>query len=278
MIVANESKLTLFILGMHRSGTSALAGVISNLGFSSGDTWEPDANNQKGYFENKNITLTLNAYLESIQYSWDDSRPLPIGWHNHSLAKRATKKIEKIFIDELIESKKILIKDPRVSRLYPLFVPVLEEMNLTPKFIISLRHPLEVAKSLSARDGFDISKSLILYILHLLEAERNSRLHPRIFVVYDELLNDWKNVTSNITKKLSINFEYNQSYTDLINDFLSFDLRHHRCLDKFNYESETLFDIANNLFIDLSNGNSITDYKKLNLLYDRVLNIQAKGF
>lgn len=75
---------------MHRSGTSALAGAISNLGFFSGETWEPDCNDKNGYFENKNITLALDEYFESVNYSWDDSRKLPIDFQNHPKSKHTS--------------------------------------------------------------------------------------------------------------------------------------------------------------------------------------------
>ena len=63
----------ILILGMHRSGTSALSGVLSMLDVYLGTNNMPgDKHNQKGYFENNNIVPLNEKLLKSIDSKWDD--------------------------------------------------------------------------------------------------------------------------------------------------------------------------------------------------------------
>ena len=45
----------ILVLGMHRSGTSALTGVLGLLDVYLADTTRGDENNKKGYFENSKV-------------------------------------------------------------------------------------------------------------------------------------------------------------------------------------------------------------------------------
>jgi hypothetical protein len=74
----------------------------------------------------------------------------------------------------------------------PFFLSVLEEMAVTPVALFSLRDPLEVAFSLRRRDGFPISKSIALWLRHVLEAELHSRQMSRCAISYENLLKDWR--------------------------------------------------------------------------------------
>jgi hypothetical protein len=62
-----------FILGMHRSGTSALGGTLNLMGFDFGsDLMQANEDNPKGYFEN-NLVYELNRkILREKNSSWDD--------------------------------------------------------------------------------------------------------------------------------------------------------------------------------------------------------------
>jgi len=66
---------------MHRSGTSALTGLLDQLGIDLGDRLlETQADNAKGFFENKFVVQTNDAILEALGSSWDDTFPLPRDW------------------------------------------------------------------------------------------------------------------------------------------------------------------------------------------------------
>jgi len=66
---------------MHRSGTSALAGVLKILGLESGgNLMKPLDSNPKGFFENEKIFEINDGILHSLHSRWDDTDELPDNW------------------------------------------------------------------------------------------------------------------------------------------------------------------------------------------------------
>ena len=83
-----------------------------------------------------------------------------------------------------------LIKDPRQCRLQPLWNALLAQRGLEAAVVLMHRHPLAVAASLARRDGLPLSRGLLLWLQHQLEAERHSRHLPRLRLDYRQLLHD----------------------------------------------------------------------------------------
>ena len=71
------------VLGMHRSGTSALTRVLNRLGVDIGNRLLPPfAGNESGFWEHRDIIETHESLLAELGSSWDDVRPLPEDWWN----------------------------------------------------------------------------------------------------------------------------------------------------------------------------------------------------
>ena len=72
----------MFILGMHRSGTSALAGVLHHLGVELGKDLMPPGkdDNPKGFFENNKVYSINETLLEHLNSTWDSPFLLPNEW------------------------------------------------------------------------------------------------------------------------------------------------------------------------------------------------------
>ena len=120
------------------------------------------------------------------------------------------------------------MKDPRISRLLPLWFAVLAELQIAPAIAVAVRNPLEVAASLKARDGFTTTKSLLLWLRHTLESEQHSRGRPRSFVMYDELLRNWQGVLASVGEDLAVTWPgRSHRATVEIEHFLSEQHRHH---------------------------------------------------
>jgi hypothetical protein len=82
----------------------------------------------------------------------------------------------------------IVVKDPRLSLLIPIWDTALQHEGYTPVYVIMVRDPREVAASLLRRNGFPRSKSLLLWISYMVAVERDTRGAPRCFVAYHDLL------------------------------------------------------------------------------------------
>ncbi len=142
----------ILILGMHRSGTSATAGTLYHLGVSLGPRLLPaDGCNERGYFENHNILQLNHDLMSALGFSWDDPRELPHGWESSAVVIPFRSKLREIIETDFSEQPLWGVKDPRICRLLPFWLPVLRESGSRVVALLALRHPLEVAKSLTAR-------------------------------------------------------------------------------------------------------------------------------
>ena len=93
-----------------------------------------------------------------------------------------------------------VLKDPRICRFVPLWISVFNSMAIKPLFVFLVRSPLEVAASLQARNalmpftlgGVSEAAALLLWLRHFIDAERDTRGEPRVFVSYEQVLGDWR--------------------------------------------------------------------------------------
>ena len=78
--MANEHDI-LLILGMHRSGTSVLAGTCGLLGADmGGEMMAAGQDNVMGFWEHDEIVRIHDQLLDRLGFAWDDVRALPEKW------------------------------------------------------------------------------------------------------------------------------------------------------------------------------------------------------
>lgn len=180
----------LFVLGMHRSGTSATAGALQRLGFDLGETLiEAAPDNPKGYFEHAAAVAANESLLDALDRSWDDVRALPRDW-TRSDAARAVMPAVGAVLDGFEGHARWALKDPRLCRTLPLWLEAAAERGLETCCLLVLRHPIEVAASLRARDDMDAEIAAMLWLRHVLESLRASVARPRTLLTYDALMRD----------------------------------------------------------------------------------------
>ena len=226
----------LVVLGMHRSGTSALTGSLNLLGCQAPKNQiSGGAQNQKGFFEAVAVARLNDKILAQMNMTWDSWQSRPLDWHKEDQISNLRDDAEAIITQEFGEAPLIALKDPRICRLLPFWIDALESMTICPKFLLIHRHPIEVALSLKTRNGFTKAKSIILWMDHVLDAEIETRGKPRCFLKYQNLMNAPLDELSRVGKQLDLNFpnQTETSATDL-NDFLEPALRH------FEVENDTL--------------------------------------
>ena len=173
----------IFVLGMHRSGTSALAGLLHNLGFYAGSQLlPPRPDNLKGFFENEKVIALNDRILWYLNSNWDTPNLSP-NILIDSLNQPSIESEIQLCLEEYLSSgnASLMIKDPRISLLFPIWNKVLLDQNIRPKIIICVRHPLDVAKSLHKRNAFSEAKSLLLWEYYNFLCEYHTRNHLRYF-------------------------------------------------------------------------------------------------
>lgn len=191
------SRSAYLVLGMHRSGTSAVTQLLALAGAHLPENvMAGDEHNAKGYFEPWRIAVFNDQRLRAGGGAWDDAFAFPY----REIADEADwrGRARDLFRMEYADARFPLLKDPRVSVLMPMWRSVLEAEGLTARCVIPIRHPLAVAGSLARRDQFPTVKSVLLWTAYMLAAEADSRDLPRAFVDYDALLSDWRSEVARI--------------------------------------------------------------------------------
>lgn len=222
--------LGILVLGMHRSGTSALAGSLATLGVHMGSKLVSavEGENDRGFWENRPLVEIHDRLLGSLHSSWDDVRPLPEGWLQIPEVAGFRNEIIRVLQNECLTVPYWGVKDPRLCRLMPLWFEVLEALETSCVFVLIHRDPLEVSSSLKRRDGFDEAKSGLLWIDYNLQAEKWTRGLPRVLISYAELLGDPEKTTKKIANVIGGDFVARvEQRVDAVKSFLSPRLRHH---------------------------------------------------
>lgn len=215
------------VLGMHRSGTSALSGVLSILGAAPPNSLMPATDsNAKGYFESSAIYELHQELLTEAGSRWDDWLPITPTWFDSTSAVTFRERAAETVTQEFGSSQLFVLKDPRICRLLPFWDQVLQDLSVEPYYVLSLRHPFEVANSLHRRYLFDCNLGLLIWLRHVLQAEADSRGKTRCFTTYSELLTNWGHVVERIQSELDLTLpRMSLNVVSEIEEFLSTGLR-----------------------------------------------------
>jgi hypothetical protein len=154
MELSAQNHRAIFVLGMHRSGTSSLTGCLEQRGLYLGEVSQKNPFNPKGNRENSRVMELNNLVLAASGGRWD-SPPDEMIWTNDLASER----------DALVASLKQSgarhwgFKDPRALFTLPFW----EEAIRGISFVGTFRHPAAVAKSLNARSGMPLEQGLTLW-------------------------------------------------------------------------------------------------------------------
>ena len=194
-----QEKTAILILGMHRSGTSVLARICNLLGFDlGGKIMPPKSDNETGFWENEAVVSVHEQIFETIGASWDDMTPLPPNWRDNDEVLGLAEQLKSVCRGEFGDSDKWCIKDPRSSRLLPIWIDLLDDMNVRPVAAVMFRNPLAVAESLAKRNRLPLNHSCLAWLRHNLEAIEHTSEIPRAFVSYESLLEDWRRAVAGL--------------------------------------------------------------------------------
>lgn len=142
------------ILGMHRSGTSCLAGSLEEAGLYLGDVNTKAPANARGNRENRDIMDLHDAVLAECGYRWDNPPSEQVGW--------SAKHFERLraLVSEYPTTRPWGFKDPRTLLLLDSWLEALPNLRL----VASVRHPASVAASLRRRNKFSWEQGYSLWL------------------------------------------------------------------------------------------------------------------
>lgn len=267
----------LFISGMHRSGTSALSGLLNQMNFNIGHSvMDAKFDNPKGFFENERISAFNERLLIHLNASWDFPFWMSKNWIQTAHLDKFFQEAADLFETEFDTSQPLLIKDPRLSLLFPFWEQFCEKHLLDAKFLISLRHPLEIAHSLKSRNGFSLNQGLFLWYHYLKNIEKSTREKSRFFVNFEALIKDPIKISNDLLKWLSAVFgdQLNLKQIDL--EKIDASLK----TQKADQIKETLPDIFQNFYKNLkelsansTSEKALKNIDELSVSIDSVLSI-----
>jgi glycosyltransferase involved in cell wall biosynthesis len=143
------------ILGMHRSGTSLLAGTLQEAGLFLGDVVNSAPHNQKGNRESLPIRLLHDDLMERAGGSWDEP-PSAVDW------KPVHRALQQTIIQEFSPNDCWGFKDPRSLICLDGWLDTIPGLEMVAIF----RHPEEVARSLHARNGFTLLRGMEIWEIY----------------------------------------------------------------------------------------------------------------
>ncbi len=225
-------KVAVYILGPGRSGTSCAAAVLEIMGLDIGnDLTGPDAQNIKGSFEDKKTQLiNVGTGRRLKQLVQADALYDTVRWEK--LDKNEKEKLKNNVRDHLYQrfgaKNHFGIKQPCISNLLPLYLPATKELGYSPKLIIVLRNPKEVAASrhkwLGSWEPLQRSFELISVTYHaLLKYAHGEEV---LIVDFDEFLEEPEKTVNRMQEFLPWLHTYDEVRQE-IERFLDRGLKHH---------------------------------------------------
>jgi hypothetical protein len=196
------------VCGSGRSGTSLFSGILSRLGFHvPRPEVQADDTNPRGFAESKWVVDFHTGLLRRAGVQVSDARPG--AWARTAqvaLDEGVQGDLRKWLETQFREADHIVIKDPRLSWFLPLWRRCAEELGVSPRCASVLRHPAAVIESKQRSYGNwqgDVDRTAG-WLNQVLFTERATREGPRVFVRYQDLLDDWTSVVARVGEELDI--------------------------------------------------------------------------
>ena len=216
------------VLGMHRSGTSVAAGVLNVLGASLGpdDQLVPAApDNPKGFLEHKPIVALNDAILARLGGRSFAPPALPAGWELLPELDDLRDRGERIVHESFAGSDLFVWKDPRACLTLPFWQRLMPPM----RYVLCVRHPADVARSLHYRNRVGFERSCYLWLLYTRQALAGTIGSSRCVVVYDRLIDNPTPEVGMLASFLDMPARADQPGVRVaVERFLDAGLRHHR--------------------------------------------------
>ena len=223
------SRQAVLILGMHRSGTSAMAGLSCLLGAAApAGMMEAAFDNPTGFWESFPVASLNEAIFKTLGAEWYNSFAFDPTVVDAAAVRDLTGHCVSVLAAEFGDAATFVMKDPRFSLLLEFWLPVFAAMKVMVAPVLALRHPAEVTASLRRRDNMPVEIAAPMWLHYSLEAERQTRGRPRALLSYDRLLRDWRGAVARIAAETGLVWPTApDAAAAAVDHFLRPQMRHH---------------------------------------------------
>jgi hypothetical protein len=216
------------VVGMHRSGTSATAGLLVGLGLAgprADDLVPASDSNERGHWESESVHMCNVRVLAARGADTYAPPPPASGWeHDRKFDSLRTEAAQ--WFASTSDGRPLVLKDPRLCVTLPFWKTALPGTLPT---VFVLRDPLEVARSLQARDELPIVLGLALWDRYVRSAVLSLEGSPTLVVDYAAMLDDpvkWSDVVCGYLEDLGVRLDQDSRGAAL--KFFDARLRHQR--------------------------------------------------
>jgi hypothetical protein len=195
------------VVGVGRSGTSLLSGVLGQLGLHiPKPEVKADDTNPRGFGEPRWVVDFHVRNLRKRRVTINDARPAAWATMAQTAEDAAVRaELREWLARELDANGAIVVKDPRTSWFLPLWTQVAAELNVTPDFVTMLRHPAETLTSARKSYGTTLTTAsrAAAWANVALETELATRGARRAFIRYDDLLAGWRREIARLGERIA---------------------------------------------------------------------------
>ncbi|MBS0321572.1 MAG: SEC-C domain-containing protein [Proteobacteria bacterium] len=226
-----QDRRAVVVLGVYRSGTSALTRVLNLCGVMLPEAVHaPQMGlNPTGFWETEDVTDLDSRFMEQLGGKWNRvDFELPT---SGPVLDEFLEDAQSILAEVYHDAPLILIKDPRIAALGPAWHRALVQHGYRPGYVVTVRHPLEVAKSMRAGGGGTLAENLALWSAFMTHMENFAATvdAPVLHMTYEMLLADWRAVIGRIARRLAVPLSLARA--DELDRFLDGSLHNQRASD-----------------------------------------------
>jgi hypothetical protein len=226
--VTGDRRTALVVLGVYRSGTSAVSHALNLCGaFVTDEVKAPQLGlNPKGFWESEAVNDIDARLLHRLGGNWDRvDFELP---HEGPIVDEFITQSRDLLAREYGPRRLILLKDPRICVLAPLWHRALAMSGYLVRYVVTVRNPLEVARSLESQGDLSIPAGLALWHAYMGRVERFTEGAGirAVRVAYADLLDNWRSVVRRIAITLGVPLQIDL-HEDEVERYIEAAMRNH---------------------------------------------------
>jgi hypothetical protein len=219
------------VLGMSRSGTSAIARALSVLDIDLGDKLLPgDSRNPKGFYEDAEVLYKINRGVSAVTGDlW-----VSIGMSeeqkkvNDVPLQRYKTHARELLLNRFSAVSRWGFKDPRTVNVLLFWQQVFAAMNIRDNYVLAMRNPLAAARSNQEFAQIDMETGLMIWLVTNIAAIEGTHHKKRVVISYESMLQDPRQQVARMHKILALPNKLDTSKADeYANEFLDKKLSHH---------------------------------------------------
>jgi hypothetical protein len=200
-----QRRKAILVVGMSRSGTSLITHILHTLGATlPDDLVGPNRGNPLGHWEPRALVDINDQILSHLGLAWDDPRPLPASWFRSAEAHDYSLRIMEQIEQDYAGSRLLLIKDPRLCQLLPLYGEALDMADIEVTVLLQVRPVAQVVRSLAERDAISPVTGGLLWLRSVTEAEWHSRHRKRIWLGFEQVTGEWRDSICRMARQFDV--------------------------------------------------------------------------